>query len=388
MIRVGFIIEDNGWLGGLNYFRNLFNAVYNMPERKFELVIFTGKNSSLNLFSGFPPVEIIHTSYFTRLHPLWMLHKIGYYYFHNDLFLERFLKRHHIDVLSHANFLSKNSSVPVLGWIPDFQCMYYPKLFSDKGMRSHESNLRLIAKYAQAVVVSSFDAKKDMGKFMPQYISKAKVLHFAVVPQNNDSRKNMEYLEDKYNIHYPYFYVPNQFWAHKNHKILIDALNILREKEIPITIVMTGKTVDPRQPEYFDNLMRYAQECNVLNKFRVLGIVPYSDVMSLLRNCLAVINPSFFEGWHTGVEEARSLGKPTLLSDIPIHREQDPSGGVFFNPRDSLDLAMKLEEFWSNSNNEEDAHLKYNVEDATARHQVFAKTYEKIILETIKGNYV
>lgn len=46
------------------------------------------------------------------------------------------------------------------------------------------------------------------------------------------------------------------------------------------------------------------------------------------------------------VDEARSLGKPLLLSDIPAHREQSPERAVFFDPYDHMDLAMKMECFW------------------------------------------
>lgn len=37
------------------------------------------------------------------------------------------------------------------------------------------------------------------------------------------------------------------------------------------------------------------------------------------------VNPSFYEGWSTTVEEAKSIGVPLLLSDIPVHREHGAS---------------------------------------------------------------
>ena len=37
---------------------------------------------------------------------------------------------------------------------------------------------------------------------------------------------------------------------------------------------------------------------------------------------MAVAQPSLFEGWSTIVEDAKTLGKPIFVSDLPVHREQ------------------------------------------------------------------
>ena len=60
-----------------------------------------------------------------------------------------------------------------------------------------------------------------------------------------------------------------------------------------------------------------------------------------------VLQPSLFEGWSTSVEEAKSLGKPVLLSDIEVHREQVLSPESFFQPHDVTGLANLIEGQWS-----------------------------------------
>jgi glycosyltransferase involved in cell wall biosynthesis len=62
-----------------------------------------------------------------------------------------------------------------------------------------------------------------------------------------------------------------------------------------------------------------------------------------MRRSLAVIQPSLFEGWSTVVEDARSLGKPILLSDFPVHLEQNPPFGHFFERGNSEQLASLIE---------------------------------------------
>lgn len=46
------------------------------------------------------------------------------------------------------------------------------------------------------------------------------------------------------------------------------------------------------------------------------------------------------------VDEARSVGKFVLASDIPAHREQTPPWSAFFGPRDEEELADKIQEVW------------------------------------------
>ncbi|TIP85862.1 MAG: glycosyltransferase family 4 protein [Mesorhizobium sp.] len=72
-----------------------------------------------------------------------------------------------------------------------------------------------------------------------------------------------------------------------------------------------------------------------------LGLIPYNDVVALIGAADYLLNPSHFEGWSTTVEEAKALGTPMLLSDIPLHREQAPES-LFFAPDSAEALAQRL----------------------------------------------
>jgi glycosyltransferase involved in cell wall biosynthesis len=78
------------------------------------------------------------------------------------------------------------------------------------------------------------------------------------------------------------------------------------------------------------------------DNFRFLGLVPRRHVISLMRTCAALINPSFFEGWSSTVEEARVLGVPMLLSDLAVHREQMGNAATYFKADDAEELAARL----------------------------------------------
>ena len=142
-----------------------------------------------------------------------------------------------------------------------------------------------------------------------------------------------------------YFYLPNHFWAHKNHAVVLEALRILAERgaltDMP-PIVMSGPTNDSRSSTLFDQSMARAKTEGLTPWFRHLGLIDFDDVLALNAGAMAMINPSLFEGWASSVEEAKALDTPMILSDLPVHREQAP-GAMFFSPDDPMNLADVLQ---------------------------------------------
>jgi glycosyltransferase involved in cell wall biosynthesis len=132
--------------------------------------------------------------------------------------------------------------------------------------------------------------------------------------------------------------------------------------------------------------MRRRAEAGVESEFMCLGIVPYKDVANLARGAVSLINPSLFEGWSTSVEEAKSLGRSILLSDIDVHREQAPERGAYFPPNDAEALADLMWREWTRFNPDQE-----KLAAATAKQQLpgrrlaFAQTYASIIAEAIEG---
>ena len=58
-----------------------------------------------------------------------------------------------------------------------------------------------------------------------------------------------------------------------------------------------------------------------------------------------MINPSYYEGWSTVNEEARSLNKFIFLSKISGHIEQKNPGSIFFSKDNPKELANKITKF-------------------------------------------
>src|SRR5690606_28476165 len=123
------------------------------------------------------------------------------------------------------------------------------------------------------------------------------------------SLPSLRELQRRHRFSEPYFYLPNQFWRPKNHEVVVDAPAILRRRQrggVPV-VLAGGNPRDYRHPGHFEALLARASSAGVADRFRPLGIVSRTDLMALMWNAIAVINPSYYEGWSTTVEEAKSL---------------------------------------------------------------------------------
>ena len=345
MIKVGFILDfsPQAWLGGANYFRSLFGALSRLPYPEVTPIVFVPKRheKEWGVILGGTPLRC--SPLVARWSPAWVVRKALWTLTSRDILLRWLFWRCGITVYSHGGSLGPGAKVLTLGWIPDFQHLHLPEFFSKEECRRRDAVFLRLCQECDVVLVSSEDAKKDLVGFCPTAKVKARVLRFVPHMTETERLLGKDEIELRYGINGPYFYIPNQFWKHKNHELVVDALSILRSRGVPAMVLTTGSSSDPRNPGFFKRLTDRVKQEGLQARFRHLGVVPYVDMLSLMHHSKATINPSNFEGWSTTVEEAKKLGCRLILSDIPVHREQNPPGGIFFNPRSAEELALAME---------------------------------------------
>lgn len=73
-----------------------------------------------------------------------------------------------------------------------------------------------------------------------------------------------------------------------------------------------------------------------------------------------------------------------IISDIPVHREQNPPATLYFEPDDEEDLAQKLRLKWDSYQGGPDYDLEGDAKERLMTRTVeFGKKYESIVLELI-----
>jgi glycosyltransferase involved in cell wall biosynthesis len=176
--------------------------------------------------------------------------------------------------------------------------------------------------------------------------------------------------------------LPNQFWKHKNHSVVFKAIALLKNQGIDIVLVCTGNYQALENKDYIDSLEQLMKELRIENNIILLGMASYQDVQFLMRYSVSVINPSYFEGWSSTVEECKSMGKNMIISDIAVHREQNPPATLYFDPDNEIDLAEKMIQKWNSFSGGPDYDLESMAKEKLLERTIeFGKSYESIVLE-------
>ncbi len=384
MIKVAFALqEDESWMGGINYLKNLLYAVSGFGDR-IEPVLFVGKRSAARTVRLFEPyAAIFRHGMFDKKSTAWYLRKLVMKLTGADRLCASLFAGHGIHVASHCSISGRNFPFRTINWIPDFQHLHLPELFSAREISERNRKYRKRIEESDLMVVSSRAALADLASFAPEHSHKARVLHFVSQPTPGIYELEVrEQVESKYGFSGKFFYLPNQFWRHKNHRTVFAAVAILKRRGVDVTVICTGHTAELAGREHFANLQRFLTDRGLDENIRILGLVDYEEVLFFMRYSVSVINPSLFEGWSSTVEEAKSIGKNMILSDIPVHREQEPPGSVYFAPTNDEQLADILLDRWCKSNGGPDFELeKAARENLESRTKEFARTYQDIVLE-------
>jgi len=128
----------------------------------------------------------------------------------------------------------------------------------------------------------------------------------------------------------------NQFWAHKNHVLVIEAMGRLLADGFCPQVVMIGQPFDYRDPsgKTMSHLFGRIAELGLEGRLKLLGYVSSDVKDALLRSCKVLIQPSLCEGWNVSIEDAKALGRPVIASDLAVHREQMPDAFDFVRTDD------------------------------------------------------
>ena len=343
MIRVGFIInfEKDQWVGGYNHFVNLFNFIKQSKTKNIEPVLITDNLKRIKKENSFKGFEIISTNLVSNTNKYVRLaNKILIIVFGKNFLFDRFLKKNKITILSHSGFTGIQSKIKSYPWLPDFQELHFPKNFSLKKKILRKINIYLSTKHSTKIIVSSKSVQKDLKKISNKSYKKSVVLNHTnnVVPLNK--LKSLEYLKKKYSIERNFYLLPNHYWVHKNHIVVLKALKCIKKPKFQI--VSTGMCFDHRKPRHFLNLEGYIKENKLNNSYKILGIVSYLDLCSLMYHSLGVINPSKSEGWGNSADQATLLGNQAILSDIAVHKEQKKKNYIYFRSNDHIELSKIL----------------------------------------------
>ena len=362
------------WIGGHYYLINIINSLQSLPDahRPHIFVFYDYKvESSLELIS-YPYVTYIYhqapANNYLNYVKSWLTRK--------NFFIGNIIEKYQLrGIYPLMDFPLGKPALHSKGisWFPDFQHRFYPEYFSKINIFFRELRVKRLLKRTHALVLSSQDAFNHLQRFYK--VPKELPVHILRFVSQVERPKNLVFDEiaELYQVNRPFFIVSNQFYIHKNHWVVLRALEVLKQRRSDFLVVFTGKEEDYKVTNFVQGLKDFVTEKELTDYVRFLGVIPRAHQLFLMSKSMAVVQPSKFEGWSTVVEDAKTLQVQLILSDIDVHEEQMQERGFYFSPDDVEGLIQLMEDFLDKR-----VTPKATFDDFEQRISTFAQTFVQI----------
>ncbi|NNM55445.1 MAG: glycosyltransferase family 4 protein [Spirochaetales bacterium] len=338
-MKIGLVLDDNALKGGISqYSFSLANALSLLDEH--HLVIFTksGTFFETSLKAEVRRYEGFRRSKGSRLRKfLALLFKRPNNACVTDFDRKAFEGVDLIfcpvsDVYPHF-FLG----IPFVFTLHDLQEKHLPGFFDGKNrLGRHLENGALLTN-CRGVLCESRFVRDDILKFFPKTV--AEKIHVLPVPpfQTKDTPADLDLQIPAKFGGKPYLFYPAQFWAHKNHLRLFEALKIVRQEFPQLRLVCTGGHLYE-----FDRVQQKARDLDLENAVSFPGYVDKETLVQLYRQAEMLVMPTLFESVSIPIYEAFSLGVPVCSSNVTALPEQVGDAGLLFDPYQPKDIAEKI----------------------------------------------
>jgi glycosyltransferase involved in cell wall biosynthesis len=206
-------------------------------------------------------------------------------------------------------------------------------------------------RFATLVLVDSEDGKQDVLRFYGNYIDEDRIRILPYFPPIDGrappDQATLARVRAKYNLPPRYFFYPAQFWPHKNHTLILQAIKLIADQTgEKVPVVFTGAYWTYIMANNFKELMAQAAKLGIADCVRYLGSVPDADMAALYTLSAGLVMPTFFGPTNIPPLEAWHLGRPVITSDIKGLREQNGDASVLVDPRSPQALAEAMTKVW------------------------------------------
>ena len=227
--------------------------------------------------------------------------------------------------------------LPTVVTLADIQEVFYPEFFTVGDRHMHELHYPSSTRMADRVVTHSNFSKNTI--VQRHRLPEGKVI---VIPHGADE----SYYQPAKPVDRPlpdeFIFYPANFWKHKNHDRLLQALSLLqKEKNLCIPVMFTGFEQANGYPlRDKTKAYRLASQCHIL------GYVTVEEMAYLYSRAHMLIFPSLFEGFGIPLIEAMAVGCPVVASDATSIPEVIGDAGLLFDPMSPRAMADAIEKVW------------------------------------------
>lgn len=186
---------------------------------------------------------------------------------------------------------------------------------------------------ASYIITGNEEGKKEILENYPLPEGKIRIAPFPVASfcRGNEEKPDFELAEK-------FFFYPAQFWPHKNHISIVEALKILRDKyNLTPSVYLSGTDWGNK-----DYIVSKIKEYNLENQIKFTGFLKDENMKYLYTHATAIVFASLMGPNNMPPIEATFLNCPVIITNLDGHKEQLGDTALYFNGYDYEDLASKM----------------------------------------------
>tara|TARA_B110000259_G_scaffold79434_1_gene93040 strand:+ start:9617 stop:10804 length:1188 start_codon:yes stop_codon:yes gene_type:complete len=256
-------------------------------------------------------------------------------------FFERELDTHNIDLVYFLSPSSLSLDLTTHNYIFTIWDLCHrdnPEFPEVNHFRNFENREDLYFKASKKAIAVLTDSELGRQNSIRRYgLDKNRVFSASFGPSVNVISGNFIDIKIKYKIVGDYIYYPAQFWAHKNHIYIIDAIKVLKEKGILLNAIFSGSNKGN-----LDYVLNYAKKSGVEDLIKYIGFAPNEDIYYLYKQSLGLVMPTYFGPTNIPPLEAFSIGTPVFYSNLEGLKDQVGDAAILCDLNNPSNLAEEL----------------------------------------------
>jgi glycosyltransferase involved in cell wall biosynthesis len=272
----------------------------------------------------------------------------------NEYFLianDKELNRLKPDIVHYPYFDFFQLTLPLMREKPTIVTIYdvIPLIFPEHFPPGLKGRVKLeIQKHSlngvKAIITISEASKKDIIKYLE--VPKEKVFVTYLAPgkefkkfQPKAGPPLAEKIRQKYHLPEVFvFYVGDVNW----HKNIPGLIKVMAKINPAVSLVLAGKAFMDEELKETKEILQLIKEPNLINRVKLLGYLPESELVAIYNLASVYCQPSFYEGFGLPVLEAMACGCPVVAAKAGSLPEICKEAAIMIDPYDISDIARGI----------------------------------------------
>lgn len=242
----------------------------------------------------------------------------------------------------------RETNIPSVVTMHDLIHERYPSQYKRIDVNIYRKKFRYACKHADLVIAISQQTKKDLIEFYQVQEEKTRVCYQSCNPifSKQVSVSEKENIKNRYNLPDEFFLYVGSVIERKNLLNVCKAIYLLKnDLQVPLVVIGDGSGYLQQVKDYIkgqgiaDNIIFLSDNTSTKD---LAGFKTAADFPAIYQQALAMIYPSFFEGFGIPVLEALFSRLPVITSNLSCLPEVGGDAAYYVNPHDSVEIAEAM----------------------------------------------